>query len=172
MPLAALLGFGHKKLTDLFFPKPAVKPENVIVIGLKDLDTGEKEFIKNHDLKSFFIKDIESDGLKPVFTAISQLIKNTQDVWVSLDLDCVDSSHAPGVGMPNKGGLTYREIYAISEHIGKCSKILGMDLVEYNPVNDFEHKTAVLATELSAKLFGKEFSNYTSYLSHHSLSKR
>jgi arginase len=169
MPCAAILGEGHKDLTHLIKNKPAINYENLILIGLKDLDPPEREFIRNHNLKSFFIKDILSEGLKPIFSAIEELNKRLDKIWVSLDLDGIDSSEAPGVGMPNKGGLTYREIFAMSEFIGLNCNVLGLDVVEYNPVNDIEHKTAILATELTSKIFGKEFSNYSQYLNQQSL---
>lgn len=169
MPLAVLLGHGHPDLIALASSKPAIDYPNVIVIGAKDLDPAEETFIKKHHLQSFHIRDIAAEGLKPVFSAVDRLVQKTDHLWVSLDLDAVDSSEAPGVGMPNKGGLTYREIGAIASYIGKKSRLLGMDLVEYNPVNDIEHKTAYLAAELTAKLFGKDYSLYSQYLREHGI---
>lgn len=172
MPFAVLLGHGHKSLTNLISADPTIAYENAIAIGFKDLDSPEEEFIKAHNLNAFYIKDILARGLQPVFAAIDNLTQKTDHIWVSFDLDGVDSSEAPGVGMPNKGGLTYREIHAIADHIGTKCNILGMDLVEYNPVNDLDHRTAVLATELTAKMFGKEYSNYSGYLKEHEIIKK
>lgn len=172
MPLAVLLGHGHKDLTGISQNSCAVEYQNVLGIGLKDLDPAEKEFIKFHKINTFSIKDILAEGLRPILLAIDDLIKRTDSIWVSFDLDGVDASEAPGVGMPNKGGLTYREIYAIAEHIGTNSDILGLDIVEYNPVNDIEHRTAILATELTAKLFGKDYSNYSAYMDSHAIHQR
>lgn len=169
MPLAALMGFGHEKLTTIAKTSPAIQSQNVVLIGIKDIDQGEQELIDQEDIRAFYIRDILAEGLKPVFEAIKQLKDRVDHVWLSLDLDCVDADYAPGVGMPNKGGLTYREIHAIIEHIGKECDILGMDLVEYNPVKDIDHKTAQLATELTAKAFGKDYSWYADYLKEHSI---
>jgi len=169
MPLAVLLGHGDKTLTNLVSEEPVIKYGNVLMIGLKDLDKPEIEFIEKNKLKAFYINDILAKGLSPVFEAITTLKKRTDNIWVSFDLDGVDAEEAPGVGMPNKGGLTYREIHAIAEYIGKECDILGLDLVEYNPVNDIQHKTAILATELTAKMFGKEFSSYSEYLHEHEI---
>jgi arginase family enzyme len=66
--------------------------------------------------------------------------------------------------MPNQKGLTYREIAAIAEYIGKHCKVVGVDVVEYNPLQDIDRKTAGLATELIATFFGKQYSWYTQYL--------
>lgn len=170
MPLAAVLGVGHPQLTQISKQSPLVDFSNLVLIGTKDLDPPEKDFIKQYKLKNFSISDILATGLAPIFAAIKQLRSRVDQIWLSFDVDSVDADYAPGVGMPNKGGLTYREIQALIEFIGTNCDILGMDLVEYNPVNDIDHKTAILVTELTAKAFGKEYSWYTSqYLKNHGL---
>jgi len=170
MPLAILLGQGHPKLLSLSAKgKQAIQDENMLAVGFKDMDKGELDLIKRKKLKTFFIRDILAQGLQPIFTAIEELSRRVDAVWVSFDLDAVDVDFAPGVGMPNKGGLTYREVKAVIEHLGALKNVVGLDLVEYNPVNDIQHKTAFLATELTAKVFGKEFSWYSQYLKEHAL---
>ncbi|PIZ97246.1 MAG: arginase, partial [Candidatus Levybacteria bacterium CG_4_10_14_0_2_um_filter_35_8] len=67
-------------------------------------------------------------------------------------------------GIPNTGGLTYREISAIAKYIGKNCNVVGMDLVEYNSTKDIDNKTAELAIELTAKIFGSDYSPYTQYM--------
>lgn len=169
MPFAAILGYGHEKLTAISTRKPMVNVENAVGIGFKDLDPGETAFVKEKGLQTFFINDILAHGLGPVFSAIDSLATRVDHIWVSFDLDAIDLQEAPGVGMPNKGGLTYREIHAICAYIGKHYSIAGLDLVEYNPVNDIDHKTAILATELTARLFGKDYSRYSQYLNDHAI---
>ena len=66
--------------------------------------------------------------------------------------------------MPNKGGLTYREITAIAEYIGKNCHVVGIDVDEYNPLSDTHGKTAELGIELIAKLLGGNYSWYTHYM--------
>ncbi len=169
MPLAVILGHGNKKLTHIITKSPSVLHEDLIHIGAKDLDPGEIALMKKFNLASFGVRDILAEGLKPTFSAIKELSARVDAIWVSLDLDAIDADAAPGVGMPNKGGLTYREIQVIFEHIGLHCNVVGMDLVEYNPIHDIEHKTAELATELTAKAFGKEYSWYTEYLRDHKI---
>lgn len=85
-------------------------------------------------------------------------------IWVSLDLDAIDSMYAPGVGMPNSGGLLYREIAILAEYIGQHCNVVGVDVVEYSPLRDIEQKTAELGIELITKFFGSNYSWYTNYL--------
>ncbi len=100
----------------------------------------------------------------PLFKLIDKLQSQVANIWVSLDLDVIDSVYAPGSGMPNRAGLTYREIAAIAQYIGEHCSIVGVDVVEYNPLRDVEGKTAELGIEIIAKLFGHNYSWYTNYL--------
>jgi len=170
MPLAALMGFGHPALVNVFQKNRKVNPQNVLLIGAKDIDPAEEDLIQREQIATYRIMDVLSHGLAPLFERISTLQKQVSAVWVSVDLDAVDKDFAPGVGMPNMGGLTYREISAIAQFIGKNCKVIGMDMVEYNPVNDVDHKTSDLIIELTAKLLGKEYSWYsTQYLAEHGI---
>jgi|LakMenEpi03Aug12_release.lakeMendotaPanAssembly.Ray.scaffolds.fasta_scaffold00063_122 arginase len=144
----------------------SIKKENIILIGLKDVDPFENEFIKSNNMKAFFIRDILLDGFKPIFKEISELKNQVDNIWISFDLDSIDKDFAPGVGMPNKGGLTYREATNLATFLGSEFKdiLMGVDIAEYNPDNDQDNKTAELALELTAYLFNKEYSDYINYL--------
>lgn len=164
MHLASLMGLGDKRLVNVFGKSIKLKKEKLLHIGGCDLDLGEIELIEKENLSMYKITDILGAGLLPLFKKIEELSTTSKNVWVSLDLDVIDSIYAPGAGMPNMGGLTYREVAAICEHIGKSANVIGIDVVEYNPLQDVGGKTAELAIELIAKLFGKNYSWYTNYL--------
>lgn len=164
MHLASLLGFGNKELVNILKVGSKIDKQNLLHIGGKDFDTAEEEFIKKEELRCFTIADILSCGLRPLLGMIDNLNSQVKNIWVSIDLDAIDSMYAPGAGMPNNGGLTYREIAAITKYIGKECNVVGVDVVEYNPLKDIDLKTAELAIELIAKLFGSDYSWYTHYL--------
>lgn len=164
MPLSALIGFGDKRLTDIHKPQVKIKKENLLHIGGNDFDPGELELIEKENINTFKMFDMLSEGLKPLFAKIDQLSKKVKNVWVSLDLDCIDEMYAPGVGMPNKAGFTYREITTIFSFIGNKCNVVGIDIDEYNPLTDVDNKTAELAIELCAKAFGETYSWYTNYM--------
>ncbi len=109
--------------------------------------------------------DVLTLGLGQLIDRIKDLTTRTEGVWVSLDLDAIDWVYAPGVGIPNQGGLSYREIGLITEYIGKHCNVVGMDIVEYNPNADIDYKTAELSIDLIAKLLGVNYSWYTNYMS-------
>jgi len=164
MSYAALLGFGNKSLVNI---GKNIKRENTLLVGAKDLDPAEEKLIKRENMNMFSIMDLLGEGLNPLFKMISNLQSKVKTIWVSLDLDAIDKVYAPGVGIPNNGGFTYREIEAIAKYIGKNCNIAGLDIVEYNPIRDIENKTADLTIELAAKFFGKDYSSYAEYLERH-----
>ncbi|MBU2632502.1 arginase [Patescibacteria group bacterium] len=164
MHVSAVLGMGSKKFIDIYKKGAKVKKENIILAGGKDFDEFEKDLIKEQKIKSFEIIDLLSGGMGQLFELIKDLNSKVKNIWVSLDLDVIDYVYAPGVGIPNTGGLTYREISTIAKFIGENCNVVGMDLVEYNNFKDENYKTAELAIELSAKILGGDYSPYTKYM--------
>ncbi|HSD55836.1 MAG TPA: arginase [Candidatus Saccharimonadales bacterium] len=170
MQLASLMGFGASELTSVYGSSTKIKKENLVHIGGCDFDQAEKDLVKHENLQAFSMLDLMKSGISPALQMIEDLAKRVDNIWVSLDLDSIDAVYAPGAGMPNKKGLTYREISALAEHIGRQCNVVGVDVVEYNPLQDEQGKTAELAIELIATFFGKEYSWYTHYLEKNQLS--
>jgi arginase len=164
MHLAALLGFGPEDLTTVSGPSPTIATNNLLHIGGCDFDQAELDLVAHEKLHTFSMRDVLSYGLAPLFKQIDELKSRVSNIWISLDLDCIDAVYAPGAGMPNKRGLTYREIVTIAEYIGQECPVVGIDVVEYNPLQDVDHKTAELGIELIAKFLGTDYSWYTNYL--------
>jgi arginase len=171
MPLAGVLGMGHKSLTSILEPGQKVQPKNVVYAGLKDLDQAEIDTIRAHKIPTTTAMDIARHGLEPLFKNIVALQKRVKRIWVSLDVDSIDAEYAPGTPMVNRGGLTYREIAAITSFIGKTCRLAGFDIVELAPRHDKAGKTAKLAVELSARLLGGDYSWYTEYMNQSTLKK-
>lgn len=164
MHLAALIGFGAPELVNLHQAGTKINKNNLLHIGGSDFDKAELEFIKNEDISCFTLFDLLSHGLGALLPMIQDLKSRVEKVWVSLDLDVIDQVYAPGAGMPNPAGLTYREIALIAEYIGQNCDVIGVDIVEYNPLQDVDNKTAELGIELIAKFLGKNYSWYTNYM--------
>lgn len=164
MHLASLMGFGAPELAQVYGKQVKIRKENLLHIGGCDFDAAEQELVYREELKTFSMFDLMLNGLAPLLPLIDDLATRMDNIWVSLDLDVIDAVYAPGAGMPNKKGLTYREITALADYIGKNCNVVGIDVVEYNPLQDEQGKTAELAIELIATFFGKEYSWYTNYL--------
>lgn len=164
MVTTALTGFGHPALTSIGSSKQKIKPENLIFIGIKDFDQAEIDWIRREKIISFTPIDLERFGLNPVCQAIASLQKRVKHIWVSFDIDSVDRQFAPATPMSTSGGLTFREIQAISKYIGKTCALLGLDIVECMPIGDEQKKTAAMAITFAANLLGAEYSWYTAYM--------
>ncbi len=164
MHLASLLGFGTKELVNIYQPGMKIKKANLLHVGGSDFDQAEIELVEKENLSCFKMFDLLSNGLKPVFEQIMKLNSQVINIWVSLDLDCIDVNYAPGSGMPNKAGFTYREIITMADYIGKNCNVIGVDVVEYNPLQDVDGKTAELGIELIAKFLGSNYSWYANYM--------
>ncbi|HSX43754.1 MAG TPA: arginase [Candidatus Saccharimonadales bacterium] len=162
MHLASLMGLGAPELAHVYGQQPKIAKDHLLHIGGSDFDQAELDLIEREKLQAFTMLDLLSSGLGPLLKMIDDLKTKVNNVWVSLDLDVIDMVYAPGAGMPNKRGLTYREIAAIAEYVGQNCNVVGIDVVEYNPLQDIDHKTAELGIELIAKFLGTDYSWYTS----------
>ena len=167
MHVASLMGLGPKPLQQVAGDFIKLRPANLLHIGGSDFDQAEIDLMREHDIANFSLADVMLHGLAPLAKMIDQLADGCDHLWVSVDLDVIDRLYAPGAGMPSSAGLSYREISFICKYIGSKNKTLGVDVVEYNPLQDEERKTAELGIELVAKLLGREYSWYTGYLELH-----
>lgn len=166
MHLASLMGFGAAELAHVHGDQIKLPKQNLLHVGGSDFDPAELELIKRENLQAFTLFDLlTSNNLRPLLDMIDDLAGRAPNIWISLDLDSIDRIYAPGAGMPNPKGLTYREIATIAEYIGKKCNVVGVDVVEYNPLQDEHNKTAELGIELIAKFLGHEYSWYTGYMS-------
>ncbi len=164
MHLASLLGLGADELKNLHGDFTKIAKENLLHIGGSDFDQVELDLIEREHLPAFTLFDLLNHNLAPLLRMIDDLAAKVPNIWVSLDLDVIDRIYAPGAGMPNAKGLTYREIATIAEYIGGHCNVIGIDVVEYNPLQDEQHKTAELGIELIAKFLGKNYSWYSNYM--------
>ncbi|MFS0865677.1 arginase [Fredinandcohnia sp. 179-A 10B2 NHS] len=157
MPLAASLGIGHKALTHIAGYSPKVKPENIVIIGARSLDDGEKELIKKIGIKVYTMHEIDRLGMAKVMEeSIAYLKDRTDGVHLSLDLDGLDPHDAPGVGTPVLGGISYRESHLAMEMLEEAKIITSAEFVEVNPILDDKNKTASVAVALMGSLFGEK----------------
>ena len=156
MPLASSMGFGHELLTNIAGFAPKVKPENVVMIGVRDLDQGEKVLIKKLGLKVYSMHEIDRLGMARVIEETIEYLKDKDGVHLSLDLDALDPTECPGVGTPVIGGVTYRESHLAMEMLAESNLITSAEFVEVNPILDEKNKTADVAATLMGSLFGEK----------------
>ncbi|MGO4900977.1 arginase [Bacillus sp. GM2] len=157
MPLAISLGIGHEGLTAIYGKEAKIKAENIVIIGARSLDDGEKELIRDKGIKVYTMHEIDRLGMTRVMEeTIDYLRGRTDGVHLSLDLDALDPNDAPGVGTPVAGGISYRESHLAMEMLEESKLITSAEFVEVNPILDEKNRTAEAAVALMGSLFGEK----------------
>jgi arginase len=157
MPLAAALGLGEPSLSGLAGATPMVDGARAAVVGLRDVDPGERENLKDSGIGAFTMRDIDERGMRTVMEeAIKRASSGTEGIHVSFDLDGMDPEFAPGVGTPSPGGISYREAHLAMEMLADTEMVISAELVEVNPILDQSNRTAHLGVGLLQSLLGKK----------------
>ncbi len=155
MPLAALLGHGSDQWVNAGRPGAKLKASQVILIGIRDVDPAERDLLKASKVGVYTMREIDERGMATVVQEALTRLGHLDRLHVSLDMDSLDPSEAPGVGTPVPGGLTYREAHLLMEILADDGRVGSVDVVEINPILDERNHTAKIATELLASLLGQ-----------------
>lgn len=157
MILAALAGLGDPQLISVGGPGAKIDPKRVVIVGARDLDSGERRLLREAGVHVLTMSDIDRRGMEAVTReALTLALDGAKGLHVSFDIDVVDPSEAPGVGTPVHGGITYREAHLAMEMVAECNRLTSLDMVEVNPILDHHNQTAMLATELVLSAVGKQ----------------
>jgi arginase len=154
MVLAAALGLGGDAFRYDEWTLPAIEAGKLALIGVRSLDEGERELVKRLDAKVFTMSEIDRRGIETCMREALSHLSGSSFLHVSLDMDVIDPEHAPGVGTPVRGGLSYREAHLAMEMVAESGAADSLDVVEVNPVLDLENATGKLAVELVASALG------------------
>lgn len=155
--LGAALGYGDEKLAACGGIKPKFEPENVAIVGLREADSEEAEWITRSRIKTFTMEDIDSLGMREVtYRAIRAAGMGTTGVHITLDMSVLDPIVAPAVPKPVRGGISYREAHLAMEMIAKSGLLRSVDVVGLDPEKDSDFSTAKLCAEFVLSLFGKK----------------
>ena len=156
MPLAALCGLGDPRLVSLWDETPPViDPQRVAILGARDLDFGEKQNLREAGVMVQSMEQIDRLGMTTALEkCIERVSRDADGIYLSFDMDALDPRHAPGVGTPVNGGLTFREAHLACEVVAETGKLIGMDMVEVNPILDVQNTTAIHAVEFIRSALG------------------
>jgi arginase len=152
MPLAAALGAAGAAFETGAWPTPSAV--RAALVGVRSLDDGERALIRELHVRVFTMTDVDRRGVERVLGEALEYLGGTDFLHVSVDLDAVDPSFAPGVGTPVRGGLSYREAHLALELVAESGRLDSLELVELNPILDRENETGLLAVELAASALG------------------
>ena len=155
MPLAHLLGYGDSELASIMGFMPKVKPENVVLIGIRDVDKNEREMINQSGIKTYTMRDIDELGMAHISReAVEIVCDGTAGFHLSFDVDGCDPSVIPGSGTLVPGGVSFREAHLLLEHCADTGSMLAMEVVELNPFFDDKNISAERVVALIKSAFG------------------
>ena len=155
MPVAVLMGRGHPDLVNLGHAGAKLRPQDIVMIGVRDLDAQERVELAQSGIQVYTMRDVDELGMATVARRTLTDLSHLNRIHVSLDMDALDPTVAPGVGTPVTGGLTARETHLLMEILSEANKVRSLDVVEINPILDDGNQTAELAVELIASLLGQ-----------------
>jgi arginase len=156
MSFATSVGRGTKNLVGKMGVKSRLSEENCVLIGVRDLDSLERQELKSSKVKVFTMREIDEIGMYRVMKeALRIACEDVDAMHVSFDLDVMDPVYAPGVGTQVMGGLNYREAHLAMEMISECEKFKSLEVVELNPILDRHNQTGKLAIGLITSALGK-----------------
>jgi len=156
MPLAHLLGHGDSDLANILGQRPAVKPENVVLLGIRDIDDNERQIIRDSGIKVFTMSDIDELGMTDVSRQTLEIVTtNTAGFHISFDVDGCDPTVIPGSGTLVPGGVSFREAHQLLENCANTGQMTSMEVVELNPFLDQANVSAERAVALIQSAFGR-----------------
>ncbi|NVM19538.1 MAG: agmatinase [Candidatus Lokiarchaeota archaeon] len=141
----------HATVSHRIYELDYISNNNLLIVGTRDIDVPELDIAKNEQithLNAYLLNDI---GIDSFSDKIIDFFKksNIKNIYVSIDIDVLDPSIAPGTGYAIPGGFSYRELWKIFRKLVKNINIIGFDIVEFSPGLDLPNN---MTSNLAAKL--------------------
>jgi len=143
----------HEDLLSSLIGSGSLNPENVILVGLRTVWKDEEDFLNEHKIKRYTMKNISYENLQDVADSIMETARNFDALYISFDIDVVDPAFAPGTGYLEPAGLSSREIIYFIHRLKNLPNIKAIDLVEVNPEKDIQDMTSKLAAKMILEMF-------------------
>ena len=124
---------------------PKVSPDDVVFISLRDYEKEERHLIEKHGMKVITTKEVRSKGPENIVRSVIRYLADCTDIYISFDVDCLDSSISKGTGTPVSNGLREREAEDLVSKFMQNRKICCFEITEVNPTLDKENLMAEIA---------------------------
>lgn len=129
-PISFLLGLKGCDIPPFnIWLEPCLAPQDLVYIGLRDIDNGEKRILKDLGIKVFSMHDVDKHGIGRVMEMALGYVGATRPIHLSFDVDALDPTVAPSTGTPVRGGLSFREGHYICEAIAETGNLVSLDIV-------------------------------------------
>ena len=156
MPVAHLTGLGDPQLSGIGGAGWRVDPADIVMIGIRSVDTAERQLVRDAGIKVYTMKDVDQMGISRIAHETLERLSGVERLHVSFDADALDPTLCPGVGTPVPGGLSYREGHLLMELFAESRRVTSLDIVEVNPTLDTRNATAEVMVGMAASLLGQQ----------------
>lgn len=157
MPVASISGEPGLEAVFGREPRAIVPPGDLHLFGIRSIDRGERDLLRARGVDVVDMRQIDELGVSvPIRRILNAAAARGAMLHVSLDIDFLDPSLAPGVGTTVPGGATYREAHLVMELLHDSGLVTSLDVVELNPFLDVRGQSALLLVELVQSLFGQQ----------------
>jgi len=148
MPVAFLLGLCQQKLVKI---GTHLTPDQIIYVGLRDLDPPEWKFLEDLGIKYYTMSHVKEKGIDIIMSEIKEYVKHTE-VHISLDIDGIDPIFTSATGTPVEDGLSLRDVLTIIKSWPK-SQMKSIDVVEFNPLIGTDAEVKKTLTTINACIY-------------------
>ena len=157
MPVAALLGEGDTALNEICNIGPIINPKNLALLGVRSYEKAEQALLNKLNVPVIYMKELASpESLKlQLKKCHDTLLQQTDYFAISLDIDAIDPTDAPAVGVPEPLGLSGKSLCEALQQFNGDARLLGLEISEFSPEFDKHHKTESLISNLISALYGK-----------------
>ncbi len=128
-----------------------ISKDNVVIVGVRNMDRKELEYLKDHGIRFYPIKQA-TDDKEEVCNSIMEAARKFDGLYLSIDIDVIDPAFAPGTGYLEPGGMTSREMIYYLHRLKMLKNLARIDLVEINPKKDLNNMTSKLGAKFIAEL--------------------
>ena len=127
---------------------PKIDPKDIVFISVRDTEEPENHLIRKYGIKNFSTQEVRNKGIEIIATQALEILKDCQQIYISFDVDSLDSSISVGTGTPVPNGLTVEEAIQLNAHLIRDKRVCCWEIVEVNPTLDTENTMAEAAFEV------------------------
>ncbi len=164
MPLAMALGLDNfeckvndprgetldywEQIKNVGMQGPKINAEDLVLIAVRDFEKPENYLINKNNVNFIEVEDVKKLGADKIAEKVMQMLDHCDLIYVSFDVDAIDSRFSTGTGTPVPNGLTVEEAKVLNAELCKDPRVCAWEMVEINPTLDTENRTAESAFEI------------------------
>ncbi len=137
-----------ENIKDIGFPGPKISPSDIVFMGVRSTEAPEDFLINKYDIPNFTIRDINNRGIVTVCREVLEYLKECDQIYISFDVDSLDSNISSGTGTPVENGLSIDQAMELNKELIKDKRVCCWEIVEVNPTLDRENATAEAAFDI------------------------